>query len=244
MVTTATHRDALLTRAGVYQLLATAFAYPSVPQRRAMEAILDELARRVDPEMPLLAELAGLVVDRATVGDRVLEAEHNRLFSGLTPCPPYETALEPDAFRRQHLLADIAAFHRAFGFELPEGSAVQADHVGAELELCALLLQREGFALEPAPDRAAVCADALRSFLEDHLGRWIFAFVVRLEEWTEVPLYAALADLTGRFIAMELQALGLRPQPVGLPPLPAGDEDDEMRCGGDGGGGTGPPDQR
>lgn len=226
---TIAHLDALVARAATYQVLASGFAPPAPRQRAAMETVAADLATRGAPGAHLRRELEPVLRARARADDRALGTEHSRLFAGMLACPPFESAFEPEPFRKQHVLADVAGFQLAFGFELPDHSGAQVDHVGVELELCALLLQREAFALSVDPERAEICDRALAAFLEDHVGRWVFAFADRLLQEAREGFYRVLAGAVARFVRIEIEAMHLQPEPVGRPPLPV--EEPEMRCG-------------
>ena len=208
--------DTLLARGALYHLLALGFAYPDDAQRRHVAELAVALVTAVEPLdpqwRPRLDELS-TAWGHAAVTD--LEADFNRLFSGSMECPPHETSFERDGFAKQHVLADIAGFHLAFGFELPEGSRWQHDDLGVELEFCSLLLQRTAYALdEDLPDRDAkveVCEQALRTFLAEHLGRWVRSFTTELEAVAHEPAYRVLAARTREWVETELRGLGATP---------------------------------
>jgi TorA maturation chaperone TorD len=228
----ATSDEQLPLRAAAYQVLAIGYDYPSPSQRERMGTLTDGLRRAaaltVTPLAPPFDHLARVVVaaDQAAV-----EADFNRLFSGQVVCAPHETAYEPDIFRRQRALADIAGFHAAFGFTLPEDSRWQPDHIGVELELCALLLQRQVHAREQGWDEPAqVCEQAVRGFLLDHLGRWYASLARRLLRTAASTFYRELATATEAWVRRELAALRLHPEPLADRPRTV-DDDAPPACG-------------
>lgn len=83
---------------------------------------------------------------------------------------------------KANTLADIAGFYRAFGFELGSGQEM-LDHISVELEFYALL-QIKWLYLDQAgaPEGSAIVTDAMRSFLQDHLGCFAPAILNRLEQ--------------------------------------------------------------
>jgi len=118
--------------------------------------------------------------------------EHTRLFEGAIACPITETAY----IRRSKgaILADVAAFHRAFGLALDPAAHEKADHLGAELELLAMLLVMEHLAtVDGDEERRAITTAAIRAFAMDHLNEWIHGFTARLGATAAHPFHAALA---------------------------------------------------
>lgn len=137
----------------------------------------------VDPaSVPAVGELAGRWVRWFDLG-RVAPYEGSNVAStagGVTP-----------------RLADVAGFYRAFGLRVVDE---RPDHVIAQLEFLAMAVLAEAEAIESGEsDDAEAAADAIRSFLRDHLGGWIDAWAARvgavaeLDPW--VPYAAAAAEL-------------------------------------------------
>jgi TorA maturation chaperone TorD len=101
--------------------------------------------------------------------------------------------------------------------QVADTAAERPDHIGMELEFMSVLAAREAYAREHQLDEAQfeICLDAQKKFLREHLGRWAPAFARRLARSAIHPALAALAELTGAFIAIECARFG----------LPAGSED-------------------
>ncbi|GAB4373498.1 MAG: hypothetical protein Kow0062_10650 [Acidobacteriota bacterium] len=152
----------------------------------------------------VLAEAAGEAIRHwkdADPGQAALE--WCRLFEGAQECPPNETAW----IRRDKgaILADLAGFYRAFGFEPEPGSGEKPDHARVELQFAALVLLFIARASErDDQDRETLACDALRKFLADHLSCWAGDFARRLAAVSDF----ALARATGRYLAALLDALG------------------------------------
>ncbi len=201
--------ETLLARAALYELLALGLAYPDDHLRQRVAGLASGLAPVFAPlDQVWRVRLDELAEAWSSASSAALEAEFNRLFSGAMECPPHETSFERDGFAKQHILADVAGFQLAFGFELPVGSRRQHDDLGVELEFCSLLLQRMVYALDERPaDRDAkveVTDRALRSFLTDHLGRWTDVFTIQLEACADEPAYRALAVCIREWVATEV----------------------------------------
>ena len=86
---------------------------------------------------------------------------------------------------------------------VPESERV--DHIAAELEFMHLLAVKEIVAeAEYNHEGAAICRDAARSFLKDHISRWYPKFCSRLGEAPTSPIYAAAGRLLERFLDLEM----------------------------------------
>lgn len=132
------------------------------------------------------------------------------------PCPINEIEYgEPgaDALFQPHRLADLAAFYRAFGLEVADDAGERHDHLCLELEFMCVLAAKEAWALEHQleAEHLDLCRKAQRQFLREHLGRWVPAFVRRLERLAADTPLAALAHLTRRFIQCECARWGVTP---------------------------------
>lgn len=89
------------------------------------------------------------------------------------------------------VLADIAGFYRAFGFQV---AGERPDHIVPELEFMALLHVKEAYALASSDeDGARVCADARRKFVQEHLGVWLPRLSQRIDEQVPGSALAAIA---------------------------------------------------
>jgi TorA maturation chaperone TorD len=213
-----------LRRAGVYRLLATAFAPPtpaSLTEVTERAATLGAAQALEAAEAAALRAL-GAAADRAEPA-AVLE-EHGFLFDRQVRCPPYEGAygpLDPMSAGKAAVLADLAGFYAAFGLVPAAARPEVEDHLVAELEFMSALALKEAWArLEDHAEGLAVTRDAEAAFLRDHLGRWVDAFAAGLRQATPLPYYAAAADALAAWIRADALALGVEPPPlVGLAPF-------------------------
>lgn len=198
-------------RARAFETLAVAYGYPDEARRTRLDALLDGLAAFAD-DAPGGASLLALRAAYAGSEPSEVEATFNRLFSGAMDSVPFETAYERDIFRKQHALADVAGFYRAFRLDVPAATRMQVDHVGVELDFCAQVLARWAYAVEEGlGDRAEACRDALAKFLEEHLGRFVDAFADAVAAQDAGTFFVALADATRAVVAAEVDALGVAP---------------------------------
>jgi TorA maturation chaperone TorD len=139
-----------------------------------------------------------------------LTAEYDRIFGLVVSreCPPYETEYHPstEPFFRSQQLADIAGFYRAFGIEPTADLPERPDHISLELEFLSLVLLKQRLAALDGPgadERVAVCTEAGRTFLRDHLIWWISAFATGLRRKGAGGFYAAVSEVLAAFVAAE-----------------------------------------
>jgi putative dimethyl sulfoxide reductase chaperone len=207
-----------LGRAAIYQLLSLGFAYPDESTLAELDAYLADASEHPIAETsglgPLLQRL-GDAVDR--VDPVELAGAHLRLFAGEVLCSACETEYAFDPFAKSRQLADIAGFYRAFGLEVAPDRRGAPDFIATELEFVGLLLRKEAYAAARGwSEQVDVTDRAIRSFLEDHLGRWVGVLCADLRREAQDPagFFVALAELCERFIGAELEQAGVRPDPV------------------------------
>ncbi|MFQ5517354.1 MAG: molecular chaperone [Acidimicrobiia bacterium] len=171
----ATGEERALARAAVYRLASLAFTYPiqeaftdladAAPVAAAGAELMDEATA---------AAVAAMRATLETTDRAALEAAHQHAFtlSYNADCPLYETAFSANhLFQQAHHQADISGFYQAFGIH-PHGE--RPDHLALELEFMYLLTLKEATARERREGQhVAVCRSAQRTFLRDHLARWI-----------------------------------------------------------------------
>lgn len=206
----------LLARAALYRWLARGFAYPEAGHAREMARAFARLDHALLGEiLPPRLVKALARTGRAWRGraDAELAAEYVRLFLGGGPVMLHETAYG-DARRiagRTAELADIGGFYAAFGFTLSESDPDLPDHLCAELEFHSLLLVKQAYALARGwLSKAGLARAAARTFLEQHLGRWVGAFRSSLQEH-HTGSYLDLADAVEALVEAECRRLRARP---------------------------------
>jgi TorA maturation chaperone TorD len=213
-------------RGFVWRFIAAAFSLPDDTSwpwlcdaqthnllRRAQEAAFPQA------EAPLRALLGHLRVGRPLAD---AQEAHLAAFGHTVrgDCPPHEIEygeLRADPLFQPHRLADIAAFYSAFGLEVAGDARERVDHVAMECEFLAVLCAKEAAAA--TPEQTAVCRDAQKKFLREHLGRWTPAFSRRLERIAGDPLLQSLAALLRACATSDCARFG----------VPAGNEDLRLR---------------
>lgn len=170
-----------------------------LPSRDEIEQLIQaaDLGERAECH-PLLDAVC--VASEAAIAER--SNEYHRLFEGAAACPINEAAY----VRRDKgsLLADISGFYLAFGVKPSPERGERPDHLRAEIEFLAVLLVLAAQARQRgASEDEGVTFDALRSFVEDHLGVWLPSFCTRLRESSCGAGYPAAARaLKGVFAAI------------------------------------------
>ncbi|HEY4983535.1 MAG TPA: molecular chaperone TorD family protein [Verrucomicrobiae bacterium] len=121
--------------------------------------------------------------------------------------------LKADPLFQPHRLADLAAFYCAFGLEVAGDADERQDHICLELEFTCVLAAKEAYALENQLDaeELALCRNAQKKFLREHLGRWTPAFARRLAGTTTDAALGALAEFTRVFIESECARFAVNP---------------------------------
>ena len=177
--------------------------------RSAVGALADGAA---DLEKPTAALTARLRTDRFEQFQIAYVTAFGHAARGDCPLNEIEYGdLRADPLFQPHRLADLAAFYRAFGLEVADNAAERHDHIGMELEFMSVLAAKEAYAHEHQvdDDQCALCHDAQKKFLREHLGRWSPAFALRLARAATDETLAALAEFTRDFIAAECARFGL-----------------------------------
>lgn len=228
----ATGEERALARATLYRLLSLSFSYPTPDLFDMLGPALQVGAVGAE----LLGDDIGRAVTRmsshlAALDQQRLERSYKSVFT-LTyseDCPPYETAFSAShLFQQTRHQADIAGFYRAFGVQT---HGDRPDHLAMELEFCYLLaLSESGARAAGNSEAVAVCRNAERVFLREHLARWASLIAGRIALAGKGGFHGAAASALSALIAGEERFLRLgrieryRDEPLPAEPL------DELRC--------------
>ena len=198
---------ALIRRAALLRLLAAGFLYPDAALQ---QRLLRDIAAMPADDAPALAALkrAWAMADEESLTD-----EYSRLFIGGDAVVLHETTYSGTG--RSTELADINGFYLAFGFDLREGQHEVADHLGVQLEFYSLLLLKQAYAQEQGwQDKFEIARDAAKSFLTDHLGRWVDSVCERAVARRAAPVYQTLFEAVAFAVQRECQMFAVRPAPL------------------------------
>ncbi len=78
-------------------------------------------------------------------------------------------------------------------------------------------------------EQVQICLDALRKFMEEHLGGWVPTFAARLARKAGNGFYKELAELTAWWVLKDAERLGVRPSEL-REPTPTSLEPEEGGC--------------
>lgn len=251
MTTSFTTRAPELThaRTAAYSLIAIGFQYPDHSLINMMAnpqqwASWPEVLGCVDPNIvELLRSVendarkeAVALLDHTDGEPRELQSRYDKLFGHAVrgQCPTYEMEYGRNEIIRQACdLADLAGFYNAFGLEFANGANGRPDHITAECEFMSTLCAKEAHALaQNDEENIDICINAQRTFLKDHLARWLPAFVHRIEEADGTSLYSTLARFADTFVKTECEHLDIHPGPPTLQLRPTDPvQDRTINCG-------------
>lgn len=204
--------------------LAAAWALTAAGLRDPDEALLGALS---DGEFLAEAEASLSALDPVLAGDwnrfrraaaaagrEGLRQERARILGHAVrgPCPPYEIEYGPEHFLgKSRRLGDVAAFYRAFGVDVSADAREREDHAAMEAEFLSFLCLKRALAADRGEEeRAAVCRDAERLFLEEHIGRFLPAFARRVEEREPGAALCAAARLAAATAAVHASLVRAR----------------------------------
>jgi TorA maturation chaperone TorD len=203
-------------------------SHPSTAQlvRDAAELVRGEPAADAQPlglgERPLADLDPAAVLAKLPANADGLNAAYEQTFGLLVSsnCPPYETEYinSKFTFQRSQGLADIAGFYSAFGLEPSAAHPERHDHLALELEFMAFLLGLERTAAESDDadrvERSAICRDAQRKFLAEHLVWWVPTFARLLSRQDPDGFYDAASRFLAAWMTAERALAGI-PSPLG-----------------------------
>ena len=199
-------------RGQVYRWLAIGFYPPDADLVSALHTgrLVDEVEAATvwlgQDQARLMPHLKSLT-DNASAAASELEAHYARLFGkSVDRVPARESAYRwRDA---SDLLSTCDAVAQRLRQEYAQFNAASVngrdDHVAIELEFLSFLCDREAAAwAADAPDEARQLRRRQRTFLDDHLGRWLAEFCRRVRDAAPGTFYAALAVLTDAWLSLE-----------------------------------------
>ncbi len=133
-----------------------------------------------------------------------MKKEHTRLFKNLLS-PHESNYTEHIPSDKVKLVATLANLYRAFSVDVSEEDR-SADSLEAELEFMAWLVAKEELALKKGDyHHAAQSHEAQGKFLQEHLGRWVPAFLMDLKASSPDPFYLKVMALSETFLTMDME---------------------------------------
>lgn len=159
-----------------------------------------------------LAEPSEKARSRAAARDiKELRSTYERLFGHVVrgTCPPYELEYgRSEIIQRAAELADVSGFYSAFGLETNCNASERPDHAAVECEFMSVMAAKEAYALQSSDaEGCETIRGAQKTFLEDHLGRWLPALAKRIADEDPDGFYGAVGHFIGALIAADCQRL-------------------------------------
>jgi len=135
-----------------------------------------------------------------------ISKDWTRLFRGVVRdgiLPPYESLYRPERLQKKPA-QQINRLFSEMGIQVPEEWHQPSDYIGVELDFMRLLCERE------QQEREKMEKDALRqvleiekSFLREHLGRWVPLFSEKMTQQAHEDYYRGVARLTAGLVAYD-----------------------------------------
>ncbi|MBF0592849.1 MAG: molecular chaperone TorD family protein [Nitrospirae bacterium] len=124
--------------------------------------------------------------------------EYTRLFIGpyKMQCPPWESVYTSSKrLMMQEAHDEVRNFYNEAGLAM-NNPDIMPDHIGAELNFLALLLQD----IDAEAEKGQDFQDMAKRFLDEHLGKWIPQFANDMEDAADTSFYRTLARITKTLI--------------------------------------------
>jgi len=172
--------------------------YLCEPSREALENWKSALAEDTSIFLAdLKRALNGIDLNREEEMENLL-SEYTRLFIGpyKLPCPPWESVYtSPKKLMMQNAADQVRKIYGAAGLAI-NSAEVTPDHIGAELNFLALLLQRTDSEANGKDNYIRLT----EKLLGDHLLKWAPDFTKDMEDAAETSFYKELARTTRKMI--------------------------------------------
>ena len=195
-------------RANVYFILARCFRPPEDGLAQDLD-ILEQMLGRLYPQC--LPDAGTLRKTFRVADQQTLKVQHAKLFVGPYDllAPPYGSVyLDGERRVMGESTMDVAALYTSAGLSANPENHEPPDHISSALEFMYFLnFQQATGEGDEQPELAA----SQRQVLLDHLGIWVAPFTGRILASGLGGFYAALADVTAEFIALEMDRLAPAP---------------------------------
>lgn len=194
-------------RQGIYRLFALGFSYPNPELIETASGALAALDDQGLFEFSFALDVAEAIDTVASAKLEELEVSYIALFEagvGGAACSPHESAhrADPRLGEVAEIQSEIRRTYLRLGLSVEGMSPDMVDHITVELDVMALLCQREAEAWTRDPGRAIRHQLEL---LEDHLLRWAPDFAARLVSASHHPAYTSLAVALDAFLGHDRQ---------------------------------------
>lgn len=191
-------RDILI-KADLYRILSLAF---EIPDQELIDSLSDIIREAVDSSI-LEQQYAEILKNTFTCLEKNsdLESEYHRIFTTQSGIPFSEASYS--VIDKGNLIGDVAAFYKAFSFEV-QSQTGSPDSIKMELGFLSFLSILEYQAiLDGNEENTEIVQDARRKFLQEHAFHWFQEFINKLMEYTTHPFYTSVAFLFQKTMELE-----------------------------------------
>jgi TorA maturation chaperone TorD len=172
--------------------------YLCKPSREALENWKAALSGESSLFLDELKKTLNEIDTTSETGLEELLWEYTRLFIGpyKLPCPPWESVYtSPKRLMMQDAAVQVQELYEQAGLSI-NTAEVMPDHIGAELNFLAVLLERTHSEINSKSKQV----DMTEKLLNEHLLTWSPDFTRDMENAAETPFYRALARATRKVI--------------------------------------------
>ena len=129
-----------------------------------------------------------------------LAVDWTRLFRGVSPTygpqPPYEGLFRPDLGDHITVMQAVKCVYRGIGVVTSDENANRPDYLGTELGFLSFLFQQTAKAGRAGePGNARRYADVAEKFMEEHLSKWVAAFISEAYPHAKTDFYRGVLQL-------------------------------------------------
>jgi len=196
-------------RGWIYKLMADCYQRPGVETVETINT-LNDILNTICPMAASYSALAKLALEDEPGIDR-LRVDYARLFVGpfAITAPPYGSVyLESKPRLMGDSTLDALQRYREAGVSIAGDFKDAPDHIAVELEFMSFLIFKSIEASGNSdPGQTAGFFETQKSFVEDHLGAWVFKFADAVVKNAATAFYRNLARATAAFLEADGSAI-------------------------------------
>jgi DMSO reductase family type II enzyme chaperone len=206
-----------MARSAIYNTLSLCFTYPDgkvcswILEGKWIEEIKEAASLLTEGGVEKhLQSLNDFLAGEREAISLELSREYTRLFINAFPhvvAPPYGSVyMEKDGLVFGKFTSEVLRFYHETGLTLKEDLHDLPDHIAHELEFMGILTAQEA---QASGSEKVKLEETQMNFLSRFVLPWVPSFCQKLSEKSRLGFYRILADLTGEFIQLEKNYLGV-----------------------------------
>lgn len=189
-------------RMEAFRLLSACYILPDTGMPDTLDNLQGHLANTSEPATKCVRRMRREI--ESDPNFEALKIDFAKLFVGpykLLAAPYGSVYLDSERTMMGDSTFDVKTRYREAGLDTAKNFREAPDHIAAELEFMYYLIFKEIEALSNSDLQAAIgFLQKQRSFLEDHLMRWMPEFAANIIEHAETAFYKNLAKATETFL--------------------------------------------